>query len=241
MSKHFWGVIVLITLAFAGIIFFTNDKSAAPGKDGSGSKTLTQNTIGKGTTGVTLLEYGDFECPYCGQYYPILKQVKAEFGDQIKFQFRHYPLTGPHPNAFAASRAAEAASLQGKFWEMHDLLYENQQQWSRAGDAVPVFYQYAKSLGLDEARFKKDFASSRVNDLVNADFAEGTRLGVTGTPTFYLDGKQVKIGQSLAEFQKVIKAAIAKKAPAGSPTPATTPAPATDPAAPAPAPQTPAP
>lgn len=227
MSKQFWGVIILIFVVFAGIVMLTSDKSDAPGKK-SDSKALTQHIQGQGQSKVTLVEYGDFQCQFCAQYHPILKQVQQQFDKEIYFQFRNYPITGTHPNAFAAARAAEAAALQDKFWEMHDLLYETQQQWAQMPDAVPAFEGFAKQLGLNITKYKADFASSKVNDLINADFAKGTKLGVTGTPTFFLDGKKLDPSpQDVAGFEKAIKAAIAKKAPASTtpaPAPATTPA-----------------
>jgi protein-disulfide isomerase len=227
MSKQFLGVVVVVILIFVGIIALSGGKTAAPsGKTGS-SNTLTQHIEGQGQSKVTLVEYGDYECPYCGQYYPIVKQVAAEFNQQIYFQFRNFPLTSVHPNAFAGARAAEAAALQNKFWQMHDLLYENQNQWSTASNPSTFFNQYAQQIGLNVTQFQTDFASSTVNDLINADEAQGTKLGVAGTPTFYLDDKQINAA-NIGDFEKLIKAEIAKKAvtSAGSPaatTPTTTP------------------
>ncbi len=221
MSKQFIGIIIVVILVFVGIFAFSGKKSNTSGKK-SDSKALTQHVQGKGTSSVTLLEYGDYQCPYCGQYYPTLKQVQAQFGDQIKFQFRNFPLVNIHQNAFAAARAAEAAGLQNKYWEMHDVLYEGQSQWSQSSDATSAFTQYAQQLGLNVTQFKADYASSKVNDLINADMAEGTKLGVTGTPAFYLDGKQIQVANDAASFEKIIKAEIAKKAPANTTT--TTPA-----------------
>lgn len=211
MSKQFLGVIAAIILIFIGIAIFSGDKSSDKSPS-SGKGTPTNHVVGKGTTGVTLVEYGDFQCPFCGAYYPVLKQVKAEFGDQIKFQFRHFPLQSIHRNAFAGSRAAEAAGLQGKFWEMHDLLYENQTAWSESSSTNTIFEAYAKQIGLNVDQFKQDFTSDKVNASINADMAAGNKLNITGTPTFFIDGKKVDIGQSVADFEKVIKAEIAKKA-----------------------------
>jgi protein-disulfide isomerase len=210
-------------LLFAGIMVFSN-KSSAPGSDKSNPKTLTQHIEGQGKTGVKLVEYGDYQCPFCGQYYPIVKQVQAEFNNQIFFQFRNFPLVGLHQNAFAGARAAEAAALQNKFWEMHDQLYESQQQWSESKDPMSFFKQYASLLGLNVSQFQQDYASEKINNLVNADMAEASKLKLTGTPTFFLDGKKVEIGQSVAAFEQVIKAEIAKKAPQQSTS--TAPAPA---------------
>jgi protein-disulfide isomerase len=228
MSKQFWGVIVVVILVFVGIFALTGKKSSN-GSGGSGSAgTPTQHIEGQGSTGVTLTEYGDYECPFCGQFYPVVKQVQTEFNDQIFVQFRNFPLVSIHQNAFAGARAAEAAALQNKFWQMHDLLYEQQTQWSGASDPTTLFNQYAKALGLNVTQFKADYASSKVNDSINADTAAGNKLKITGTPSFFLDGKQIQVGQantSLSAFESLIKAEIAKKAgktsgpaPAASPT-----------------------
>ena len=227
MSKSFWGVIAVIVIVFVGIFAFSGNK-AGDTKNSNGKATLTNHVEGNGSAGVTLVEYGDYQCPFCGQYFPTLKQVEAQYNDQIHFQFRNYPLTNLHPNAFAAARAAEAAGLQNKFWEMHDILYQTQTQWSGASDALSIYKQYAKQLGLNVTRFETDFASSKVNDLINADSAEGTKLGISGTPTFFIDGKKVEIANNPAAFQKVIQDAIAKKAPtnAGSTSQTTQTAPA---------------
>jgi protein-disulfide isomerase len=226
MSKQFLGVIAVVVLIFVGIFVFGGNKTAAPGTTSGSSSTLTEHIEGEGQDKITLVEYGDYECPYCGEYFPIVKQVAAEYNQQIYFQFRNFPLTSIHPNAFAGARAAEAAALQNKFWQMHDLLYTDQTQWSTASDPTPYFKQYAQELGLNMTQFQSDYASEKVNNLINADEAEGTKLGVAGTPTFYLDGKQIQVA-NLSDFQKVINAEIAKKtAPAGS-SAATTPAPTT--------------
>ncbi|MDB5164909.1 MAG: oxidoreductase, partial [Candidatus Saccharibacteria bacterium] len=201
MSKQFWGVVIVVVLLFIGV--FALGGNGSKGADKKSPGTLTQHVAGKGTAGVTLTEYGDFQCPYCEQYATTVQQVQAKYGDQIKFQFRNYPLTSLHPNAFAAARAAEAAGLQNKYWEMHDALYiaNNWQVWTGASDAVPYFNQYAQQLGLNVDQFKKDYLSSKVNDLINADMAEGGKLGITGTPTFFLDGKKVDVSNSAASFE----------------------------------------
>ncbi len=207
MSKSFWGIIIAIVVVF-GVIFALNGN-----KSNSGSKagTPTQHVQGKGSGAVTLIEYGDYQCPFCGQYYPIVKQVQTEYNDKIFFQFRNFPLVSIHQNAFAGARAAEAAGLQNKFWEMHDALYESQSQWSSATDPTPFFKQYAQSLGLNVTQFQTDYASSKVNDLINADIAVANGLKITGTPAFFLDDKQVQIGGSVQDFEKVINAELAKK------------------------------
>jgi protein-disulfide isomerase len=217
MSKTFWGIIIAITVALVGVGVLTSDKSSAPSgnQKGNASK-LTQHVVGQGKAGVTLIEYADYQCPYCQQYEPTLKQVVEKFESDIKFQYRNFPLMSQHQNAFAAARAAEAADLQGKFWEMHDLLLQNNDPSGRSGwvasnNPNPFFEGFAKQIKLDMDKYKQDFASSLVNDRVNADLAEGNKLGITGTPTFYLNGKKVEIPNDLAAFEKVIKAEIAKQ------------------------------
>ncbi len=223
MSKQFWGVIVVIFLVFVGIFTLSGNKASDSGKTTT-KNGATTHLQGLGKAGITLVEYGDYQCSHCAEYFPTLKQVQTEFNDQIHFQFRNFPLTSLHPNAFAAARAAEAAGLQNKFWEMHDALYQTQQQWSSASDATTAFNQYAKQLGLNVTQFTQDFGSNKVNDLINADTAEGNRLQVSGTPSFFLDGKPVQIANSVPSFEKVLKAAIAKKAPTGEGTTSQTPA-----------------
>jgi protein-disulfide isomerase len=131
-------------------------------------------------------------------------------------------LTSLHPNAFAGARAAEAAALQNKFWQMHDTLYDNQDPngksgWVASSDPLnDYFVNFAKQIGLNVDQFKTDFASDKVNAIVNADLGEANKLGLTGTPTFFLDGKQVQVNNTVADFQKVLNAEIQKKDPGAS-------------------------
>lgn len=216
MSKQFLGLIVAVILVFAGIVAFSGKKSNTQSGASGNASTLTNHVEGQGKDNVTLVEYGDYECPFCGEYFPTVKQVQTEFNQQIHFQFRNFPLVSIHRNAFAGARAAEAAALQNKFWEMHDALYESQTQWSSSSDPTQYFNQYATELGLNLAKFKQDYASGKVNDLINADIGEGNKLGISGTPTFYLDGQQLQVANSLSAFEKPIKAEIAKKASASN-------------------------
>ena len=132
---------------------------------------------------ITLVEFSDFQCPYCSAAREPLERLLREHEGKLKLVFKHFPLT-MHPRAVQAARAAEAAKLQGRFWEMHDLLFENQHNLEDAD-----LERYAKMLGLDEERFKADIASEAVQAKVDADRAEGERLGVEGTPTLYVNGR----------------------------------------------------
>ena len=132
---------------------------------------------------VTLVEYGDYECPYCGAAYPIVKRVQEAMGNGLRFVFRNFPIATAHPHAEQAAEAAEAAAAQGRFWPMHDLLYENQQRLE-AEDLLA----YAGRLGLDAARFNSEFEEHVHAPRVHEDFMSGVRSGVNGTPTFYVNG-----------------------------------------------------
>jgi protein-disulfide isomerase len=138
---------------------------------------------GPADAAVTLVEYGDYECPYCGAAYPIVKQLQARMGDRLRFVFRNFPITTSHPHAEQAAEAAEAGAAQGRFWEMHDLLYENQTQL-RDQD----LHGYAEQLGIDVERFDKDLAEHVHAPRVREDFMSGVRSGVNGTPSFYVNG-----------------------------------------------------
>jgi len=131
----------------------------------------------------TLVEYGDFQCPYCGKAYPIVKEVQARMGDRLRFVFRNFPITTSHQYAQHAAEAAEAAAAQGKFWEMHDALFENQ---PRLDDAD--LRRSADRVGLDLERFDADMAQHAYAERVREDFMGGVRSGVNGTPTFYVNG-----------------------------------------------------
>jgi protein-disulfide isomerase len=138
---------------------------------------------GPADAAVTLVQYGDYECPYCGEAYPIIKEVQARLGDGLRFVFRNFPITTSHPHAERAAEAAEAAAAQGKFWDMHDLLYENQRRL-RDED----LHTYAERLGLDVELFDKGMADHVHAERVHEDFMSGVRSGVNGTPTFYING-----------------------------------------------------
>jgi protein-disulfide isomerase len=132
---------------------------------------------------LTLLEYGDYECPYCGQAYPIVKQLQKQLGDRLRFVFRNFPITTAHPHSEQAAEAAEAANGQGRFWEMHDYLYEHQQHLDDSD-----LHAYAEQLGLDLDRFDRDLADHTYAERVREDFMSGVRSGVNGTPSFYING-----------------------------------------------------
>jgi protein-disulfide isomerase len=138
---------------------------------------------GPADAAVTLVEYGDYECPYCGAAYPIVKELQARKGDRLRFVFRNFPITTSHPHAEQAAESAEAAAAQERFWEMHDVLYENQRHLEDED-----LRAYAEQVGLDVERFGKELAEHVHAARVREDFMSGVRSGVNGTPTFYING-----------------------------------------------------
>ncbi len=231
MNKKTIGIIIGAILLVAGFFYFTK-----PAEKGSAEP--TNHTFGTSSSGVTLTEYADFQCPACAAYHPILKQLKVDYDGYVVFQFRHFPLEALHKNARAAGRAAEAASNQGKFWEMHDYLFENQQQWQDTSDPLSLFESYAEQVGVtDLAKFTTDYRSSTVNDLINADLDAGRALGVESTPTFLIDGKVLDENPSgsIESFAVLLDEAI--KAKGGTPPAFRTEQPATSETPVTPAPQ----
>lgn len=158
---------------------------------------------------VVLVEYGDFQCPACALYHPIVDRLMNEFGDKAQFVYRHFPLREIHANADLASRAAEAAGRQGKFWEMYDKLYQNQTKWAVLTlNAKKNMIDYARSIGLDIAQFEKDIDSDAVKDKVESDYQSGLASGVGGTPTFFLNEKKIQAPGSYDEFVNLIQQAL---------------------------------
>jgi protein-disulfide isomerase len=158
----------------------------------------TENSAGptkpnvKVSSPVVLEEYGDYQCPPCGQLYPELKQIEHEYGSQVQIVFHQFPLMKIHKNALIAAHAAEAARNQNKFWEMHDRLYRNQKEWSDLEDPRPIFIAYARQLNLNIEQFTSDLSSNLIDQRISADIQRGTSLGVTGTPTVFLDANLVR-------------------------------------------------
>jgi protein-disulfide isomerase len=160
------------------------------------------HVIGPATAPVTLVEYGDYECPYCGAAHPVTVQLVQLLGDDLRFAFRHFPMTQIHPHAGLAAEAAEAAGAQGRFWEMHDLLFENQQRL-----ALADLLGHAQTLGLDVARFALELESHVHRPRVREDFLSGVRSGVNGTPTFFVNGVRHNGGWDLESMLAAIRAA----------------------------------
>jgi len=202
MNKRLWIITCLVIALFAGIIWADGSKGSPEISPDTGAPVT--HIIGKPDAEVRLVEYSDFQCPACGAYYPVVEQVVEKYRDQISFEYRHYPLTTIHQNAFAAARASEAAGKQDKFWEMYRLLFANQSVWESSNNAQSVFEDYAKQLQLDTSKFQADFASNETGAAINASIAEFNRRGLAkSTPTFLLNDKKIEV-RSSEDFSKLI-------------------------------------
>ncbi len=157
------------------------------------SGNIADHVFGNKNSKVIMVEYGDFQCPGCEAAYPTLKSISEKYQGQIAFVFRNFPLTDKHPNAKAAAAAAEAASLQGKYWEMHNKLYDQQSNWENLDTTqrTAAFVRYAQDLGINIDTFKKDLGSDAVNQKITFDQALGRKASVDATPTIMLNGKKV--------------------------------------------------
>lgn len=199
-------IMAVAVVAFIGLIIFNKQDAKAP--EGNSNITSSEHIVSPDAP-VKLVEFGDFQCPACAAYYPIIKQIKAEYGDKLSFQFRHFPIVSIHPNAMSAHRAAEAAGRQDKFWEMHDLLYERQSAWTNSKSPASVFEGFAQELGLDLEKYKQDLASSEIQDIINADLRAGQEAKVTATPGFVLNGKKLEENpRDIESFKKLIDEAL---------------------------------
>ena len=198
MDRNRWFIFAGLCIAVvAGLVYLSNtDKVSVDNVNAFTIQTdqeIADQVYGNKNAKVVVYEYADFQCPGCGGAYPNLKLIKDKYKDSIAFVYRHFPLTTAHPHAFAAAAAAESAGLQGKFWEMHDLIFQNQDTWKdySAEDRQKTFENYARQLGLDVNQYNTDLTSEKVTNKVNFDRALGLKIGVDSTPTLYINDKIV--------------------------------------------------
>ena len=194
------GIVVLLGGAFI--------LSKMASNDGDEGVVLENRFMGGENAAVVLTEYSDFECPACRAAHPVVKEIVEEFGNDLKFEYKHFPLTQIHQNANLAAQAAEAAGVQGKFWEMHDLIFEEQPVWSRSPNPKGNFIAFAEELELDVEQFKRQINSSLIKAKIRDDQALGQEQGVRGTPSFFLNGEALQNPGSAEDFKNIIRTAI---------------------------------
>lgn len=203
------GMIAIVALIGWGMVKLSE---GTPIPAGNGTLTVPvseqDNVLGPEDAPVTLVEYSDFQCPACAAFYPIVKQALAEpqLKDKVRFVYRSFPLTNIHPNALMAAHAAQAAALQGKFWEMHDKLFDGQKSWSPLSGAAAraIINGYSSTIGLDVAKFDDDIESGAVKDRVREQINGGNSAGVDSTPTFFVNGREMAQPQSYEQFRQFL-------------------------------------
>jgi protein-disulfide isomerase len=202
VSKKGWIIFASVCVVLLGALVLFSIQNRLDVSDVDTSKVLSgseksgmigDHVYGKKDSKVVFTEYGDFQCPGCGNAHPTIKEVTEKYKDQLAFVFRNFPLTSIHPNARAAASAAEAANKQNKYWEMHNMLYESQQSWGSlaANQRTDFFVGYADNLKLNKDTFRTDMTSPEISQKINFDMALGKKDGVSATPTFFLNGKKM--------------------------------------------------
>lgn len=202
--KNPWVIIGIIVVILVGASMWYSGYAAE--KNNAGVVTDTRHIKGGGGATVTLLEYSDFQCPACKAFQPVIQDVLKEFGDDVAFEYRHFPLSAIHPFAEQAARAAEAAGQQGKFFEYHDKLFAEQAQWSKGPNPSGYFMRYAEELDLDVEQFRRQLRSTLLREEVRADAEDARAQQISGTPTFFLNGVLMEIETYEDFYQQIARA-----------------------------------
>ena len=202
-------IMLVIAGSVGGIFWYGSSRPAIPT---SGLLTVVADDWIKGNkeAPVTIVEYLDFECEACGAFYPVVKRLSEEFGNEVRFVNRYFPLPG-HKNSMTSALAAEAAGRQGKYWEMHNIVFENQRDWGEKQAPDPkIFENYARQIGLDMDQYGKDIASQELKDCIERDRRSGQKLNLQGTPSFFLNGEKIENPRGYEDFKALIESAISK-------------------------------
>ncbi|MDB5178212.1 MAG: oxidoreductase [Patescibacteria group bacterium] len=211
-AKILTAILVVVAGGMIGLFAIANKSpDTGPAPVGDKTKIIRDNSHKEGTGAIQLVEFGDYQCPACGAAYPNVKQVMKEYDGKVTLYFRNFPLTQIHKNAMTGAEAAEAAADQGKFWEMHDKLYEKQTDWSEESDPTTKLAGYAKDLGLDVDKFKKALSNEQFKNLIGQDTADANALNVQATPTFFINGTQYQGKNDYPSLRDAIEAQLSKK------------------------------
>lgn len=210
-TKLFGGIILVTLCMVIGAAFVFSRPTTTPPVDTTLLVKEDSYTTSSASAAVTLVDFGDYQCPACGAYHAVVKQLEAKYKDSLRVVFRHFPLD-MHPNAVPAAMAAEAAGKQGKFWEMHNKLYESQTEWSDEKNTEDIFLTYAKNMGMDVDQFKKDLTNKELQERIDRDVVDANILKINATPTFYVNNVKISNPASLADFEAIIQSAITKSA-----------------------------
>ena len=198
------GVTAVIIISVFGLIKLADTGTTPVGETVNVPKVTDKDiTFGNKNSKAILIEYADFQCPACAYYHPILKQVLQDFDGKIFFVYRFYPIQS-HKNTMTSAQAAYSAHLQNKFWEMHDMLFENQKTWAESSDADKIFLSYAEKLKLDIQKYNNDYIADSTKKFITDEASGGISIGVNSTPTFFLNNKQIK-PKGYEEFKTLIQ------------------------------------
>ena len=205
------GILFVIVLIAVGLSK-ASKHSGAVAQAGLPAVTASDWSKGPETAALTIIEYGDYQCPACGVWHPLVEKMMKEEEGKVRLVFRNFPLSQLHPNALAAAHAAEAAGAQGKYWEMHNMLFENQEEWTPQTEPTSKFEAYATKIGLDLAKFDADMKSDAIGKKISSDYAGGAKVGIQGTPTFFLNGEKLDNTtiHGYDDFKKQVDAAYTK-------------------------------
>lgn len=205
-AKLWGGVALILVVLVLGIVYIVDNDNQNSNENKS-SIVVNEDDWVRGdinTAKTVLVEYADFQCPACASYHNLVKSLEEKYPEDLAVVFKHFPLSQIHKNALLSSQAAEAAGIQGKFWEMHDMLFENQTEWSDANNAKEIFIGYAKELGLNESQFIVDIDSREIKDKISSSYTAGVKMGVNSTPSFFLDGNKIPNPRNFTEFENVV-------------------------------------
>ena len=215
-------IIIVLAVAIAGgaAVYFSRQPDQVANTPGTPGPTL-KNTGGGHFRGpdsakVTLVEFGDYQCPSCKAYHPLVLEALSRYPQDVRLEFHHYPLVSIHANSMAASLAVEAAGEQGKYWEMHDLLFEHQDEWSKSPNPEPDFIALAQRLGLNQNAFMQAMRSPQLQDRVLQDVVRAQQANVEAVPTFFIDGQKQNLPPSITAFVDTIESHLHNKASANT-------------------------
>lgn len=215
-TKVLFGLGLLTIIVFVGAALLlgktssSNNSNQSPKADASLLVRKNSHMTASESAKVTVVEFGDYQCPACKAAYPITKEMLRDYGSKVDFVFRNFPLS-QHQNAQIAAEAAEAAGAQGKFWEMHDRLYETQDIWAESSTPLDIFIKYAGELGLNTDKFKSDVEKNAYSSIINSDQNDGLGLGINSTPTFFVNGKKIEGVPAYSDLKAPIDSALSSK------------------------------
>lgn len=213
-------IIFAVALAAAGAVFLSRQPARAPGTSTASrldSEHGGGHFRGPDSARVTLVEFGDYQCPSCGAYAPIVLEVLRRYPQQVRLEFHHYPLISIHPYAMPAAMAAEAAGEQGKFWEMHDLIFDHQQIWSQSRNPEPDFLGYATRIGLNANSFMQGMRSPQLQDRILQDVVRARDAKIESVPAFFIEGQHIRPDLSVNDFVTIIDAKLKETSGVGEP------------------------